>query len=126
MNLHQSEGNLREAEHHYCEAGEWLSAVNMYRSNNMWDEAIRVAKIYGGVNASKRVAYAWALALGGEAGAKLLTKLGLIDPAIDYDMESGVSEQTTTSNGQFGCYDMTSLNCDYYYYYYYYGFSFPS
>eukprot|EP00618_Florenciella_parvula_P017071 CAMPEP_0119543784 /NCGR_PEP_ID=MMETSP1344-20130328/54343_1 /TAXON_ID=236787 /ORGANISM="Florenciella parvula, Strain CCMP2471" /LENGTH=1740 /DNA_ID=CAMNT_0007588171 /DNA_START=113 /DNA_END=5335 /DNA_ORIENTATION=- len=85
----ESEGNLREAEHHYCEAGEWLSAVNMYRSNDVWDEAIRVAKLHGGVNASKRVAYAWALALGGEAGAKLLTKLGLIEPAIEYAMESG-------------------------------------
>jgi len=85
----ESEGNLRDAEHHYCEAGEWLSAVNMYRSNDMWDEAIRVAKLHGGVSASKRVAYAWALALGGEAGAKLLTKLGLIEPAIDYAMESG-------------------------------------
>jgi intraflagellar transport protein 172 len=85
----ESEGNLREAEHHYCEANEWLSAVNMYRSNDMWEEAIRVAKLHGGANASKRVAYAWALALGGEAGAKLLTKLGLIEPAIDYAMESG-------------------------------------
>jgi intraflagellar transport protein 172 len=85
----ESENNLREAEHHYCEASEWLSAVNMYRSNDMWEEAIRVAKLHGGANASKRVAYAWALALGGEAGAKLLTKLGLIEPAIDYAMESG-------------------------------------
>lgn len=42
-----------------------------------------------GVNASKRVAYAWALALGGEAGAKLLNKLGLIEPAIDYAIETG-------------------------------------
>ena len=85
----EAEGNLRDAEHHYCEAGEWLSAVNMYRSNDMWEEAIRVAKLCGGPNASKRVAYAWALALGGDAGAKLLTKLGLIEGAIDYAIESG-------------------------------------
>ena len=85
----ETEGNLRDAEHHYCEAGEWLSAVNMYRSNDMWEEAIRVAKLCGGPNASKRVAYAWALALGGDQGAKLLTKLGLIEPAIDYAIESG-------------------------------------
>jgi intraflagellar transport protein 172 len=85
----EMEGNLRDAEHHYAEAGEWLSAVNMYRSNDQWDEAIRVAKYHGGINASKRVAYAWALALGGEAGSKLLTKLGLIEPAIDYAIESG-------------------------------------
>lgn len=85
----EMEGSLRDAEHHYAEAGEWLSAVNMYRSNDHWDEAIRVAKYHGGINASKRVAYAWALALGGEAGSKLLTKLGLIEPAIDYAIESG-------------------------------------
>ena len=46
-------------------------------------------KLHGGANASKRVAYAWALALGGEAGAKLLTKLELIEPAIDYAIELG-------------------------------------
>ena len=26
----EMEGNLREAESHYCESGEWQSAVNMY------------------------------------------------------------------------------------------------
>jgi len=85
----EAEGNLRDAEHHYVEAGEWLSAVNMYRTNDSWDEAMRVAKAQGGPNAAKRVAYAWALSLGGDAGAKLLTKQGLIEPAIDYAVESG-------------------------------------
>lgn len=83
------EGNLRDSEHHYVEAGEWQAAVNMYRSNDQWDEAIRVAKYHGGINASKRVAYAWAMTLGGDAGSKLLTRLGLIEPAIDYAVESG-------------------------------------
>jgi len=36
-----------------------------------------------------QVAYAWAVSLGGEAGAKLLTKFGLIEQAIDYATESG-------------------------------------
>ena len=85
----EMEGGLKESEHHYSEAGEWQSAVNMYRANDMWDEAIRVAKFHGGINASKRVAYAWALSLGGEAGSKLLTKLGLIEQAVDYAIESG-------------------------------------
>lgn len=40
----------------------------------MWNDALRVAKFHGGQSAHKRVAYAWALALGGDAGAKLLTK----------------------------------------------------
>jgi len=34
------------------------------------------------------VAFAWAVSLGGEAGAKLLQKFGLIEQAIDYAIES--------------------------------------
>ncbi|GAB9470746.1 hypothetical protein Gpo141_00007983 [Globisporangium polare] len=85
-------GNYKEAEHHFAEAGDWQAAVNMYRSNDMWDEAIRVSKFHGGINASKRVAYAWAMDLGGEQGAKLLARLGLVEPAIDYAIESGAFE----------------------------------
>ena len=40
-----------------------------------------------------QVAYAWAISLGGEDGAVLLKKLGLLDPAIDYAMESGAFAQ---------------------------------
>jgi len=88
----ETEGSFKLAEKHYVEASDWGSAVNMYRANDMWDDAIRVAKLHGGVNASKKVAYAWAVSLGGEAGAKLLTKFGLIDQAIDYATESGAFE----------------------------------
>jgi intraflagellar transport protein 172 len=82
------EGSLKEAEQHYAAAGEWLTAVNMYRSLEQWEDALRVAKFHGGANAQKRVAYAWALALGGDKGAKMLFKQGLIEPAIDYATES--------------------------------------
>ena len=49
-NLHlaqqlEMEGTLREAETYYVEAGEWQSAVNMWRANDSWDEAIRIAKV---------------------------------------------------------------------------------
>jgi intraflagellar transport protein 172 len=88
----ETEGNFKLAERHYVEANDWGSAVNMYRANDLWDEAIRVAQRHGGPNASKKVSYAWAVALGGEAGAKLLTKFGLIDQAIDYATESGAFE----------------------------------
>ena len=64
----------------------------MYRANDLWDEAIRVAQRHGGPAASKKVSYAWAVSLGGEAGAKLLTKFGLIEQAIDYATESGAFE----------------------------------
>lgn len=38
----ENEGNLRQAEHYYCESGDWKAAVNMYRAQDMWDEAHRV------------------------------------------------------------------------------------
>ena len=38
----EGESNLRQAEYHYLEAGDWKGAVNMYRSNDMWEEAYRV------------------------------------------------------------------------------------
>ena len=85
----EGDHNFREAERMYLEAKEWKSVVQMYRANEMWEDAIRVAKTHGGANASKQVAYAWAVSLGGEAGANLLKKFGLLEQAIDYAMESG-------------------------------------
>ncbi len=71
----------------------------MYRQANMWEEALRVAKVYGGVSASKQVAYAWALTLGGEEGAQLLKKMGLLDHAIEYAVESGAFAQVCGAVG---------------------------
>jgi len=34
----EMEGNLKDAEDHYASAGEWLAAVNMYRTNDLWEE----------------------------------------------------------------------------------------
>ena len=87
------EGSLREAEHHYVSAEDWNSAANMYRNAGLWEEALRVAKHHGGTSAAKRVAYPWALALGGEAGAKQLIKLGLLEACIDVAVESGAFDQ---------------------------------
>mmetsp|Transcript_26109 Transcript_26109/g.57041 ORF Transcript_26109/g.57041 Transcript_26109/m.57041 type:complete len:1764 (+) Transcript_26109:195-5486(+) len=89
----ETEGNLREAEKHYTDAKDWKAAVQMYRAHTMWEDALRVAKGYGGVNASKQVAYAWAISLGGDEGAVLLKKLGLLEQAIDYAIESGAFQQ---------------------------------
>lgn len=84
----ESEGQLRQAEHHYLESDDWKGAVSMYRNNDKWDDAIRVAKSNGGQNSWKKVAWEWAHAIGGDAGgesgAKLLVKLGLVEEAIDY------------------------------------------
>jgi intraflagellar transport protein 172 len=51
----ESEGNLREAEKHYVDAKEWKAAVQMHRNHGSWEDALRVAKVYGGVQASKQV-----------------------------------------------------------------------
>nr|XP_014345853.1 PREDICTED: intraflagellar transport protein 172 homolog [Latimeria chalumnae] len=83
-----AEGRLQEAEYHYLEAKEWKATVNMYRMKDIWDEAYRVAKTYGGGNAHKQVAYLWAKSLGGEAAVKLLNKFGLLETAIDYAAEN--------------------------------------
>ncbi|RYH28435.1 hypothetical protein EON65_12160 [archaeon] len=85
----EMENSLKEAEHHYVEAGEWHSAVSMYRSNELWDDAIRVAKFYGGVNACKRVTIALLMAVGVIEGTKYLTKHGLVEAAIEHACESG-------------------------------------
>ncbi|KAH9500287.1 hypothetical protein Btru_073626 [Bulinus truncatus] len=84
----EGEGNFRQAEHHFLEAGDWKAAVNMYRAQDMWDEAYRVAKSQGGLPAAKQVAYLWAKNLGGDSAVKLLNKFGLLEAAIDYAAEN--------------------------------------
>ncbi|XP_048154931.1 intraflagellar transport protein 172 homolog isoform X3 [Corvus hawaiiensis] len=88
----EAEGRLQEAEYHYLEAKDWKTTVNMYRVNDMWEEAYRVAKAHGGANSHKHVAYLWAKSLGGEAAVKLLSKFGLLEMAIDHATDSGVFE----------------------------------
>lgn len=64
FHFHAHVRSLKEAEHHYVEAQEWHSAMAMYRSSEMWDDAIRVAKFYGGIVACKRVTIALLMAVG--------------------------------------------------------------
>lgn len=39
------EGQFSTAEHHYTEGGDWKAAVNMYRSNELWEDAYRVSLV---------------------------------------------------------------------------------
>ncbi len=66
---------MQGAEAYYVDASDWESAVNMYRGNDHWEDAYHCARSHGGGAAGNKVAYAWALTLGGDAGSKLLTKL---------------------------------------------------
>ena len=80
----EKEGQQKEAEQYYCAAGEWRAALTMYEGVEMWDEAIRVAKVHGGREQANGVAFKWARSLGGEQGSKLLQNLGLVREAIEY------------------------------------------
>ena len=81
---------MLEAENYYARYKNWLGAVNMYRSHDMWEEAIRVARYLGGQDAIPRVAYAYALHLGeGAEATKVLSKMKLLGYAIEYAIESG-------------------------------------
>ena len=42
----ETEGQLRQAEQHYLEAKDWKGTVNMYRTNDMWEEAYRVSHFF--------------------------------------------------------------------------------
>jgi intraflagellar transport protein 172 len=85
----EMETSFRDAEHHYVEAQEWTAAVNMYRTNDLWDDAIRVAKFHGGLAACKRVTPSLLMAVGVIEGSKFLNKHGLVDAAIEQATESG-------------------------------------
>ncbi|KAJ7341442.1 hypothetical protein JRQ81_005540 [Phrynocephalus forsythii] len=86
----EAEGRLPEAEYHYLEAKDWKAAVNMFRMNNLWEDAYRVAKAHGGANSHKHVAFLWARSLGGEAAVKLLSKFGLLEMAIDHAADNNI------------------------------------
>ena len=51
----EAEGNLREAEKHYTDAKDWKAAVQMYRSQNLWDDALRVAKVWNSMEAARLI-----------------------------------------------------------------------
>lgn len=84
----ESSKQYKLAEVQYVRAGEWPAAVSMYRRGEMWEDAYRVAKQHGGREAEIQVACVWAANLSGEPGAKLLARLDLLEPAIDYACEN--------------------------------------
>lgn len=85
----EADGHYKLSEQHYVDAGDVKSAISMYCAHNLYEEAYRVAKASGGAQGAKQVAYLWARSLGGESAVKLLSKLGLIDSAIDFASENG-------------------------------------
>jgi len=81
----EREGNLKQAEHHYIEAGAWMIAVEMYRAHDMWEDCLRVAKTNGDTNELAEIGIKIAESLDGEKGTQFLIKNGLIDAAVEFE-----------------------------------------
>ena len=84
----ENQGKYRSAEVHYLAVEEWKSAVNMYRTLSMWEEAYRVAKQNGGPAAANQVAFLWAKTLPMDSATKLLNKYGILETSVDYACET--------------------------------------
>ncbi|XP_024868398.1 intraflagellar transport protein 172 homolog [Temnothorax curvispinosus] len=83
-------GKPREAEEHFLGAGDWRGAVTAYRSANMWEDALRVAKKASGEKAAQQVALMWARTLAPELGARLLMRLGYLEPCLQLACEASL------------------------------------
>ena len=61
----------------------------MYKNADLWEEAYRVSRTHGGANASKNIAYQWAMSLNNtESAVKLLSRFGLLNQVVDFAVES--------------------------------------
>ncbi|CAI2386632.1 unnamed protein product [Moneuplotes crassus] len=81
----ETDGNHKQAEHHYVEGGHWNGAVDMYTVHEMWDDAIRVAKAHGSQKDCENVAVKVADTMGHDSGRAFLIKNGLVDAAIEFE-----------------------------------------
>lgn len=84
----ESRGKYKTAEIHYIAGGNWKDAVQMFVNANLWEEAYRIAKQKGVDGAASEVAYAWSKTLPVDGAYKLLSKMGLVDDAINYACEA--------------------------------------
>ncbi|ORC89482.1 intraflagellar transport protein 172 [Trypanosoma theileri] len=84
----EKESNFKMAETHYVAGKDWGRAVNMYRDREMWEDAVRVAKVHGGANAAKQVVLSRAMVIEAEDGVRLLMKFSLVDAGIDAALEA--------------------------------------
>eukprot|EP00042_Codosiga_hollandica_P051782 m.643612 g.643612 ORF g.643612 m.643612 type:complete len:1752 (+) comp58351_c0_seq22:791-6046(+) len=76
-----------QAEQHFIMAREHKLAIHMYVVQKMWEDAFRVAKASPDAGDAKQVAYEWSHDMGVNSGAKLLTKLNMLEGAIDVACE---------------------------------------
>ena len=79
----ESDKNYRLAEEHYILAGEWKTCCGMYRSVNMFEDCLRVAKANGSKAEVNELARTWVNTLPKEQQIEKLISMGLTEAAID-------------------------------------------
>ena len=79
----ESDKNYRLAEEHYILAGEWKTCCGMYRSVNMFEDCLRVAKANGNKAEVNELARGWVSTLPKEQQIEKLISMGLTEAAID-------------------------------------------
>ena len=79
----ESDKNYKLAEEHYILAGEWKTCVGMYRSVNMFEDCLRVAKANGNKAEVNELARGWVNNLPKEQQIEKLISMGLTEAAID-------------------------------------------
>ncbi|CAL8468379.1 g7919 [Coccomyxa elongata] len=79
----EAAGDLKGAEVHFVEAGQWQAAADMYARSGSWEDALRVAKAQGGTAAHDQVAMLWASSCSPEEAVTILARLDLLEAAID-------------------------------------------
>ena len=82
-NLLEKDNNLKQAENHYIQAGEWKKCVSMYRNVNMWEDCLRVAKGNGTKAEINELAKGWVTTLPKDQQIDKLISMGLTEAAID-------------------------------------------
>jgi intraflagellar transport protein 172 len=91
---------MKAAEHHFVESGAWHGAVEMYKSQNLWEEAIRVCKLNGTDKETCELAKKWADSLGPKQGIEKLRVLGMTDALIDYMLDRNEFEEAFKLSGE--------------------------
>ncbi|OXU27721.1 hypothetical protein TSAR_004638 [Trichomalopsis sarcophagae] len=81
-------GKPKEAEEHFLGGNNWRGAVDAYRSANMWEDALRVAKQSSGDKAAQQVALMWSRTLAPELGARVLARLDYLDGCLQLACEA--------------------------------------
>jgi intraflagellar transport protein 172 len=54
----------------------------MYKTQGLWEEAVRCSKLYGKDEFTCELAKRWAESLGPEQGMKMLLKMNLVDAVV--------------------------------------------